>query len=577
MSTMKRLLKTLKPHRFWLVMTAFLSLLGTALNIAFAIITKTMTDSAISKDMDILFKYIPIFIVLFIVDILVSIIKTYTSGRYAEYSLLDIRQKTAEHIIKLPVYYIDNHKSGDLVSRLVSDITIIQDFLQNTLSNILYLPVLFAAALISLFIINWKLALFSITIIPLLMFIAMKISRPVERLTKEQQEEVSKVNSIAQDSLSGFTVIKSFNLEEIMKERFEESVDSSVSKGLKVSKINSILGPLGFFMQMIPFILTFAYGGYLVAIKEMTFGSLLAFINLMNYVANPINQFPRLLSSYRGAMGAASRTFEIWDVALEREDGEGFDIEKEENAVSFKNVSFSYNGETQNIFEGLSFDIKKGERVAIVGQSGSGKSTLLKLITGFYDADSGDISIYGHNIKSWTLKDLRKLIAQVTQDTYLFPESIRENISYGREGVSFDEVVEAAKAADIHDVIMDFKDGYETLVGERGAKLSGGERQRISIARALLKDSPLLLLDEATSALDVEAERDVQNALDELMYGRTTIVIAHRLSTIKNANRIIVIDNGKVVDSGSHEELFGKDGLYKELYIKQFAVEGAGI
>ncbi len=575
MSTIERMLKTLRPHRLWLIMTAFLSLLGTALNIAFAGITKTMTDSAISKDIDILFKYIPIFIVLFIVDILASITKTYTSGRYAEYSLYDIRQKTAEHIIKLPVSYIDNHKSGDLVSRLVSDITIIQDFLQNTLSNILYLPILFVAALISLLIINWKLALFSITLIPLFMFVAMKISRPVEKLTKEQQEEVSKVNSIAQDSLSGLTVIKSFNLEGIMKERFGESVDSSVSKGLKVSKVNSILAPFGFLMQMIPFILTFAYGGYLVIIKEMTFGSLLAFINLMNYVANPINQFPRLLSSYRGAMGASSRIFEIWDASLERKDGEGFDIDKEENAVSFKNVCFSYNGETQNIFEGLTFDIKKGERIAIVGQSGAGKSTLLKLITEFYEANSGDISIFGHNIKSWRLKDLRNLISQVTQDTYLFPESINQNISYGREGVSFDDVVEAAKAADIHDVIMDFKDGYETLAGERGAKLSGGQKQRISIARALLKDSPLLLLDEATSALDVEAERDVQNALDELMYGRTTIVIAHRLSTIKNADRIIVIDDGKVVDSGSHEELFKKDGLYKELYTKQFAVEEA--
>jgi ABC-type multidrug transport system fused ATPase/permease subunit len=324
-------------------------------------------------------------------------------------------------------------------------------------------------------------------------------------------------------------------------------------------------------MGFLPFILIFAYGGYLGIKGELTFGSLLAFIQIMNYVVNPLNNIPNMLNSLRSASAGTERLSEIWMEPKERNNGESCDIENPD-VVQFEDVYFGYD-ECKEVVKGLSFTIKQGEKVALVGPSGCGKSTVLRLISGFYSVNKGSIKIYGNSIESWKLSKLRGLMALVSQDNFLFPESIYNNIAYGKPGTSKEEVAAAADTANIKTFIERLPEQYDTMAGERGARLSGGQKQRIAIARALLKNSPILLLDEATSALDTESEMEVQKALKELMNEKTALIIAHRLSTIKDVDRILVMDSGRIVEEGTHEELIKRDSLYSQLYAKQFAEE----
>ena len=283
---------------------------------------------------------------------------------------------------------------------------------------------------------------------------------------------------------------------------------------------------------------------------------------------------PSLITAVRSNVACIKRIFEIWDIPSEREDGSNFNTENKGDipVIALENVDFSYN-EENNLFKGLDFKVYEGEKIALVGSSGCGKSTVLKLITGFYTPDTGKIKIYGHDISEWKLEGLRSTMSEVLQDNYLFPDTILKNISYGKEDAGMEEVEMAARSAYIYDFIQTLPNKYDTLVGERGVRLSGGQRQRVAIARALLKNAPILLLDEATSALDTESEKEVQIALEKLMAGRTTLVIAHRLSTIKNADRILVMDNGKIVEIGTHNELISRDSLYSQLYNNQFKLE----
>lgn len=569
----KRLLLFIRPHMVWLILMVITSLVLAGLNILNAYALKGAIDATLSHAMGQLSKYLYLVIAAMVVEIPVSMLRTYATGRFSEKSLYDIRQHTTEHISKLPVSYLEKHPTGDLVSRLTNDISLIQGFLQGSLSELISQPLTFIAAAIYVFIISWKLTLFSVVAVPLLMWLTIKLSEPIEKYTKSQQESLSNVNSIAQDSISGLVVTKSFTLEGVMLRKYNDAVDKALGKALKVAKVQAVLEPVRAFMQMAPFMVTFAYGGYLAINNQMTFGGVLAFINLLNFVVNPITLIPRLISSFRSTTAAARRIFEVWDEPQERSDGKVFSVDKNAAAISFDNVCFSYNEDEKLLFDHLSFEIYSGETVALVGPSGCGKSTVLKLITGFYKPTTGRILIYGHDMEEWSLEGVRDLISVVSQDTYLFPDSIYENIAYGKKDASESEIKEAARLAGIHDFIENLPDKYNTMVGERGVKLSGGQRQRIAIARAILKNAPILLLDEATSALDTESEYYIQQSLEELMEGRTSLVIAHRLSTIKNADRILVMNNGKIVETGTHDELYNSDSLYRQLYLKQYQLD----
>jgi len=563
-----RLLLFFKPYYPYLFFTIILSI-GIAITTFFnATLLKEIADSAINKDMSMLMRYFRMILLVCIAESILIIFRTYIKGKFVEYSLFSIKEKTASHISRLSISYLDNHPSGDLISRLTNDIGIVQNFLQNNLDDILLSPILFLTAFIYLCTISWKLTLFAIIINLLLMYLVMKLSKPIERHTKEQQEVLAEVNSIAQDSISGLTVVKSFTLENIMDEKFSKKVNESVLKGLKIAIVQAILNPLGTIMGISPFILTFLYGGYLVINGYFTFGGLLSFIQMLNHVVNPITALPKVIGAFRSTVSAISRIFEVWDLPLERETGKSYPIRRDIPVISFRNVSFSYNGNSEVISD-LSFDIKEGETIAFVGPSGCGKSTILKLITGFYQPKRGELYIYGVDINEWRLDEVRRFISVVSQDTYLFPESIYINISYGKEGPTREDVINAAKLAGIHNFIQTLPDGYDTLVGERGVKLSGGQKQKVSIARAILKDAPILLLDEPTASLDSESEKQIQESLERLIEGRTTIIVAHRLSTIKNADKILVINEGKIAEIGRHEELIKNNGLYRQLYMNQ--------
>jgi ABC-type multidrug transport system fused ATPase/permease subunit len=439
-------------------------------------------------------------------------------------------------------------------------------FLSSSLNDLLYHPITFILGIILAISINLKLTLFCFAIIPISIILALIISKPVEKYTKRQQEALSDVNSVAQDAISGITIVKAFNLEKELFNKYRKELVKSFKSGLTSARFETLSEPIKIMIQIIPFVLMFFYGGNLVLKGELTLGGIIAFIELMNIFLAPMNVLPNIINSYRKAKSSSERIEEL----LNQEDEKGGYVKDEKKSdydIEFEDVYFSY--EEKEIIKGISFKVKRGEKVAIVGESGSGKSTIVKLLLGLYKPQKGNIKIFGVDIKDWDLSTLREKISVANQDIYLFPESIKENIRYGNYNAKDEDIISATKKSLAYDFIMD-NIGFERKIGERGSSISGGERQRIAIARALLKKSArLFILDEATSALDTETEHTLQNILKEELKDKTVLIIAHRFSSIKIAERIIVIDDGKIIEEGTHEELFNKKGAYYQLYSKQ--------
>lgn len=571
-ATFKRLLKFAKPYQFWLILTIAASMVRAVSVIIFAKGIKGLVDSAISNNMDSLVSYFYLMLIAFVLEISTAVLRTYSSGRFAEYNVFDMRQKSEKHVCNLPISYLENHSTGDLISRLTNDLDIVKGFFENTLSNLISNSIVGTVAIVYLFTLNWKLTLLIGILAPVLTLMATKLSKPIQDYTKKSQEFAADAVSVTQDSIFGISEIKSFVLESEMIGKYNKSIDKSKFYAIKSYLFEVVrIYPIGISAHVLPFISTLFLGGLLIIQKEITYGMLLAFIGLSDEIVHPIANIPRLISSLRSSVAAVDRIFEVWDENPEREGGKSY-TNNGDSVICFDHVIFSYDSKNV-LFEDLCFNIKKGETVALVGSSGCGKSTVLKLVTDFYSPSAGNIFIFGHPITEWDLDEMRGFIAEVLQDSYLFPDTIFKNIAYGKPLAEKTQVDEAARAANIYDFIQGLPEQYDTLTGERGIKLSGGQRQRIAIARALLKDAPILLLDEATSALDTESEYEVQTALERLMKGRTTLVVAHRLSTIKNADRILVMNDGKIVECGTHDELLKNGSFYSKLYYNQFAVQ----
>jgi ABC-type multidrug transport system fused ATPase/permease subunit len=464
---------------------------------------------------------------------------------------------------------IEAKHSGDLVSRLTNDAAVIQDFFQNNFSNFFYQPIAFLATFGYMATLNLKLLLVAVAILPITFFGTNFLSRPMGNWVKKRQEGFGRINAIVQDTIGGITMQKAFNLNQVLYDKFKVAVHQVRDNDLKYQKRVAILSTFYLIIMHVPVLVTAAYGGYLAINGQMTPGSLFAFLYLLHFLVEPLAPFSELIPQLRAATAAAGRIIEVLQHPTERTDGQSFALDPTQPVIEYAEVSFAYYGHSDVLNE-MNFSIPHCKTVALVGPSGSGKSTVFKLLCGFYEPHEGSVKLNGRELSQWNLEAVRRQLSLVSQDTYLFPATVAENIAYGRPGATRDEIIKAARAANAHDFIMNLPNDYDSLVGERGNRLSGGQRQRLGIARAILKNAPVLLLDEPTSALDVQSEALVQEALDRMMSGRTVLVIAHRMSTIKQADEILVLDHGRIVEQGPHQALIEKDGLYKQLYLKQF-------
>lgn len=571
-SSISRLLQLAGRHKTWFYVTLVVDLIQAVLIVVQYNFLRKLFDAVQASDRQGFLTILLYWVVIALVVVPLTFFRTRSLGWFSERTLADIRQKVAVRLNGLPVGYMEERHSGDFLSVINADLAKVKTLTGSSLLDLYSQACNGIAALVYIIFVSWQLALVSLLATPLVFAILSALSAPIAKLTTDMQTGIGRLNSVAQDGLNGLPISKSFNLEKVLDERFKQANRWVIYKGVAIARLRSGVDILSTVVGFTPFLIAFGYGGYLAINGMITFGAIVAFISLLNYVVNPLGNIPRLIASISESLGAAQRIFQVLDHDLERSSGT---VTRPPllagPVIRFKDLSFAYQPDTP-ILRQVNLEVQSGEKIAIVGPSGSGKSTLLKLILGYYPVEDGCVYLYGEDLNYWQLEAARQQMALVAQDTYLFPVSVEENIACGRLGASQGAIEQAATAANIHDFIQTLPQGYQTTVGERGARLSGGQRQRLSLARAILKDAPVLLLDEPTSALDSESEALVQEALDRFMADHTTIVIAHRLSTIKNADRVLVLDQGRIIEQGTHQELLAKGGLYQELYHKQFGL-----
>ncbi|NRR23356.1 ABC transporter ATP-binding protein [Brevibacillus sp. MS2.2] len=564
-------LSYVKPYRGWVITCIIASLLVAVADIWMGILIKTMVEHTNNFD-----KLVSIALIIFcltIVGFLSKYFITYSAARFSSRAMRDLKNSMASHLEKVPMSTMDKYHSGDLVSRLTTDAQILQRFLQQHFFQLFYLPVVFLGALGLLLTINWKLIIFSVAILPVAIAITGWMSRPLQKYSEQMQDHLGQTNAIAQDTLSGIHMVKAFQLEGVLYRKYHAGMKQVLKNAIQAEKKRAWMTAPGILLFSSPILFFVAYGGYLIQAGELDLGSLVIFSYLLHFIIEPLSLAPVLFAQVQETSGAAKRLQEIFSQPVEQNDQPVISVDPEAIPVQFENVTFAY--DQARILHNVSFTLYPNKTIALVGASGSGKSTIIKLLCGFYQMEPGNgrLNVFGHSMTDWNMTDMRSYLSMVSQDTTLFPVSIAENISYGRIHATQDEIIAAAKAANAHNFIMELPQGYQTKVGERGSRLSGGQKQRIAIARAILKDAPILLLDEPTSALDTESEALVQEALENVMKNRTVLVIAHRLSTIKEADEVLVLEQGQIVERGTHYDLLGQGGVYTRLYQKQFATE----
>ncbi len=572
MKNYKRLLIYIKPYlgRFGLAIICIIVASGANLYLPWII--KDMIDKVLAeKDMAMLNFISVSIVVVFAIRGVFYYGQSYLVSYIGQRVVVDVREVMFRKFQRMPMAYFDKHQTGETMSYLTNDVGAIQAALVDNLIEMFTEGAVLIGSIAMMLYLDWKLSLLTLITVPLVGFAMRIFGKKIKSTSRVIQEKLADITSLLQESISSIRVVKSFVREKYEIDRFKVENELNFRATMKNVQFTSLLTPTVEFLAALAVTLIVWFGGYEVVNGMITAGSLVAFLTYAVNLANPIKRLSRIYGRLQKAMAAVDRIFLVLDLPETVNDKpNSIELPPIKGNVSVENVTFSYDG-VHNALENVNLEVKSGQMIAFVGPSGAGKSTIANLIPRFYDVTSGAIKIDGYDIRDVKIDSLREQIGIVPQETLLFSTTVMENIRYGRLNATDEEVIAAARAANAEKFILELPNGYETQIGERGLNLSGGQRQRMAIARAMLKNPQILILDEATSALDTESEKIVQAALDELMKGRTSFVIAHRLSTIFGADKIFVIDKGKICESGTHKELLALNGVYSNLYNIQFS------
>lgn len=566
-----RLFKVIKPYQGKLLTAMLAMIIVAGFTGAQAYLVKDLLDK-IFMEKDVFFlKLLPLIVlVIFFFKGVAYYIYTILLEQVGQSVIRDFRLMLFNHIHLQSLSFFHKNPTGTLMSRIISDVSLLQQAVSNALVGVVRDVFQVVILLGVVFYMNWRLAMITFIILPLASYPIVRFGRLFRKLSTTTQEETANVSNVLHETITGNRIVKAFTKEEYEGNRFAGQVDKLFLLTMKDAKYRCLQHPMMEFIGGAAIAAIIWFGGWEVIDGGATPGTFFAFLTALIAAYEPVKGVTKINSAIQRGLAASIRIFDILDAEPEISDKEGaVALPLFNTAITFRDLTYRYNEETA-VLKSINLSVPRGEALAIVGPSGGGKTTLTNLIPRFLEIKEGSIEIDGHDIRDVTLASLRSQIAMVTQQTILFNDTVRNNIAYGDQEASLQAIHEAARAAHAFDFIEALPQGFDTVIGESGARLSGGQRQRISIARAILKNAPILILDEATSALDTESEREVQKALENLMKNRTTFVIAHRLSTIKNASRIIVIKDGMIVEQGSHEELLTEKGEYENLYTMQY-------
>jgi subfamily B ATP-binding cassette protein MsbA len=567
MKNYRQLLILLVPYKKALYVGAFCLIIASLTNLAVPLYIKKLVDVVmVEKNMALMNNLTLSIAGLFLLQLIFSTAHNYLFDLTEKRAISDFRIKLFKHLHTLSLSFFVKRRTGEIVSRMTNDITTIENIVTDLPATLLQQSIRLFGGIIIITYMNWKLTCLILVLAPVLVLFARTFGRKLKKLSTEIQDKLATSTTILEENISCIQVVKSFVRSKLENERFGNAIEDSFQSAKKRVIISSFFGPSIGFIAFSTSLALLWYGGREVILGEISPGELIAFILYATIIAGPMGSFARLYARMQEGIGASKRVFEILAMEGEVRDlPEAKPLARIEGKVELDDVHFHYRDD-QEVIKGISFTVEPGQTIALVGPSGAGKSTLVQLLHRFYDPIKGEIRIDDVPLKSVQQASYWEQIGIVPQETILFGGTILENIEYAKPGVSKEEVIEAAKAANAHNFIMETPEGYETIVGEKGIRLSAGQRQRIAIARAILKNPRILILDEATSALDNESELLIQDALERLMQGRTSFIIAHRLSTIHNAEHIIVLDKGKIIENGNHAQLMEEKGLYHKLY-----------
>jgi subfamily B ATP-binding cassette protein MsbA len=567
MKDFAKILKYARPYKKSLIFAFLCLLLTSMINLVLPLIVRNMINAVIVlKDSGALNTLTRDLVLIILFQAAFAVTHNYIFGFVGHRMTTDFRIEFFSHIQSLSLKFFNNRRVGEILSRMSNDISVIQNALVTIPVAVLRQTITLIGGLAIIFYLNWKLTGLILLVLPPLMLFARIFGKRLRGFSGKVQDKLAKAAVVLEEGISSIKIVKSYTREAHEKKRFEKEIETAFEESVRKIRISSFFGPFILGLTFLISALLVWYGGNQVMQGATTPGELAAFFLYALIIAGPIGTFVRIYTQVQEALGAVRRVYEILDTEpIIKSPKNPIALANIEGKIEYENVSFGYR-EGSSVLKNVSFEILPGETVALVGLTGAGKSTVIQLLHRFFDPDHGCVKLDGHDIRQLDLKNFLEQIALVPQETILFGGSVRENILYGKLDATEEELVSASKSANAHEFIQQLEEGYDTKVGEKGVKLSGGERQRIAIARALLKDPKILVLDEATSALDNRSESLIQEALDRLMADRTTVVIAHRLTTVKNADKIIVLDNGCVTEVGCHPELMENKSLYHELY-----------